>query len=152
MSRSVPALRKELPRDLSSTEVEGARRIADVLCAGPSHGVTLPSECLEFPEMLAVCVAARIEVFDQLVGAFDRGATAKDADKWVRGLYDEEPEVFACVSAVVGGAYLMVPEIQSYVGYPGQGRHPAPPTQIGEELSDGLLDPVIARGPIYKLP
>jgi hypothetical protein len=46
----------------------------------------------------------------------------------------------------------MVPEIQAHVGYPGQGRHPAAPTQIADELGDGLLDPVIDRGPIYRVP
>jgi hypothetical protein len=152
MSRSVPALRRKLPRDLTPQEIEGAERIADVLCAGPSHQVARPSECVEFPDQLVICVAARIDVFDQLVDAFARAATAEDVERWVRALNDTEPEAFAFVSAVVGGAYLMVPEIQAYVGYPGQGRHPAPPTQIGDELSGGLLDPVIERGPIFKVP
>jgi len=150
--RSVPGLRKTLPRALTDSELATAGRLADVLCTATSQPVPPPSECIEFADTLAVAIAARIDVFDEIVSALARAAAVAHPDQWLRELDQEEPLVFASLSTVLAGAYLMVPSIQSYVGYQGQGRHPAPPTQIGEELADGLLDPVIDRGPIYRTP
>jgi hypothetical protein len=53
------------------------------------------------------------------------------------------------VSAVLAGAYLMVPEIRAAIGYPGQHRSHPPFDLAVEEIMDGILDPVIERGSIY---
>lgn len=150
--RSVPALRKRLPRPLKTEEIRTAARLADALCASNMHPVAPPSGCAEFEAMLGVALAARSDVFDQVTDVIRRGTDAPDAAEWLRALSVEDPAAFEPLSSVLAGAYLMIPEIQAYVGYPGQGRNPAPPTQIADELEDGLLDPVIERGPIYRVP
>ena len=53
------------------------------------------------------------------------------------------------VSSVVVGAYLLSPEVRRLINYSGRGRNPIPIDQAAEELSDGILDPVIDRGNIY---
>jgi len=39
--------------------------------------------------------------------------------------------------------------VRARIGYPGQRRDPARFEEAVDQLSDGILDPVIARGPIY---
>jgi hypothetical protein len=102
--------------------------------------------------MLELALTARSDIFDDVIEAIRRSTDASDAVEWLRALSAENPIAFEPLSSVLAGAYLMVPEIQAYVGYPGQGRNPASPTQIADELDDGLLDPVVGRGPIYRIP
>lgn len=150
--RSVPTPRKRLPRPLTADEFLVAGRMADALCASSDHPVPLPSECAAFESMLAIALAARADAFGQVTEALRRGADAGDAGSWLRELCERDPDAFVPLSNVLAGAYLMVPEIRSHIGYPGQGRNPAHPTQIADELEGGLLDPVIERGPIYRTP
>jgi hypothetical protein len=53
------------------------------------------------------------------------------------------------LSAVLAGAYLLVPEVKSAVGYPGQRRDPAGLEEAVDEISDGILDPVLERGHFF---
>ena len=43
-------------------------------------------------------------------------------------------------------------KVRKRIRYPGQGKRPPFPDEAEYDLRDGLLDPVIERGPIYKLP
>jgi len=50
---------------------------------------------------------------------------------------------------VIAGAWLLIPAVRERIGYPGQRRDPARLEEAADQISDGILDPVIARGPIY---
>lgn len=153
--RSVPAPRRLPPRDLEPSEIETAVRLADVLCWTASERVRPPRECPEFIATLRLALATRCDAFEDIVGALGRATTAVSAEEselYLRQLCTDEPEVFAALSTVLAGAYLMVPDVASFVGYPGQGRRPAPPHQIGDELGGGILDPVVRRGSICRTP
>ncbi len=54
------------------------------------------------------------------------------------------------LTAVVPGAYFMNPAIREAIGYPGLERRPIDETAEPDYLADGLLDSVIARGPVYR--
>lgn len=41
------------------------------------------------------------------------------------------------------------PAVRARIGYPGQRRDPARLEEAADQISDGILDPVLARGPIY---
>jgi len=60
-----------------------------------------------------------------------------------------QPRQFQALSAVVAGAWLLVPAVRARIGYPGQRRDPARLEEAADQISDGILDPVIARGAIY---
>ncbi len=70
-------------------------------------------------------------------------------DQALRGLHAEEPGQFQALSAVVAGAWLLTPTVRARIGYPGQRRDPARLEEAVDQISDGILAPVIARGPIY---
>lgn len=145
---SVPPVRKTPPRPLSETELATYTAIADVLCHGDG-AVPPPSGCPEFPEKLALALAARRDVFDTIVVLLAEASATDDLAAWVRRLHDEDDEKFVVLSTVAAGAYLLVPRIRDAVGYPGQRRDPAGLTEAVDEIGDGILDPVLERGHFY---
>jgi hypothetical protein len=125
--------------------------LADALCTGNrTPPVARPSESAQFKDTLQIALAARSDVFEEIVAALHQSASAADPAQWLRQLSTEAPSLYASLSAILAGAYLMTPEVKSYVRYPGQGKNRAPWQQIGDELATGILDPVIDRGPIYR--
>jgi hypothetical protein len=101
-------------------------------------------------------LAARAEQFDLLTATLDGlGPADNGLDGRLRSLHaagSAEDTRFALLSSVVAGAYLMVPEVRERIGYPGQHRDPAGIEEAADELGDGILDPVIDRGPIWVDP
>jgi hypothetical protein len=150
---SVPPRRTSPPRALSTDEFAAAGMLADALCIGAgTPPVARPSECAEFANTLNAALAARSDVYEEIVATLRRAATGSvdDTTQWLRQLSAEAPTLFASLSAILAGAYLMIPDIKSYVGYPGQGQNRAPWQQIGDELATGILEPVMERGAIYR--
>src|SRR5690349_14334165 len=62
----------------------------------------------------------------------------------------QDPAGWGVLTAVVPGAYFMNPAIRAAIGYPGLERRPIDPSAEPDYLADGLLDSVIARGPVYR--
>lgn len=145
---SVPPVRKTIPRDLTDAEQTMFTQLADVLC-GPSDRVAPPSAQAEFATWLVVALAARSDSFELLVGLAAQASDVDDLPVWLRNLHDTEAESFQVLSAVLAGAYLLVPEVKSAVGYPGQRRDPAGLEEAVDQISDGILDPVLERGHFF---
>jgi hypothetical protein len=64
----------------------------------------------------------------------------------------QEPGSFSAFAFLVSGAYFMHPRVRQALGYPGLAVEANPPLEGEAEfyLEDGLLDPVVARGPVYR--
>ena len=147
---SVPAA-FVLPRSLRSEELLTLRAVADILvpacgespCATSEHG---------FDSALVTAVTARADAFAGITAILARweGVDGAELERRLRVLHDQEPETFQALSAVVAGAWLILPAVRERIGYPGQHRNPAPLDQAVDELSNGLLDSVIERGSIYR--
>ena len=146
---SVPPVRRDPPRPLTAVEQDVCARVADVLCTGPGTTVVRPSHSEEFQHQLDLAVATRCDAFDAFVAVVAAAGAADDLAVWLRALHASDRAAFDLLSTVVAGAYLMVPEVRAHVGYPGQHRDRPDLEQAVEELTDGILDPVIERGPIY---
>jgi hypothetical protein len=56
-------------------------------------------------------------------------------------------DVFALVAI---GGYMLHPAVGAALSYPGQQPKPVNPFDINDVVDEGLLDPVIERGPIYR--
>lgn len=67
-------------------------------------------------------------------------------------LQQREPGSFMAFAFLVSGAYLMHPRVRQALGYRGLAVEANPPLEGEAEfyLEDGLLDPVLARGSIYR--
>jgi hypothetical protein len=150
---SVPRHETAPPRPLTDAERATLLAAADALIpAGP--GVPSAAAAPGYTAWLDRALAARTDAFDGIVVAAGRlhdvhGPELLDA---LRRMSTEEPDAFHGLSAVLAGAYLMIPEVRAAIGYPGQIRHPAAFDAAADEIMSGILDPVIERGPIYVDP
>lgn len=78
-------------------------------------------------------------------------ARGRDPVAEVARLQQEDADGFAVLALAVTGAYYLNPRIRKLIGYPGQKPNPPYPDEAEYYLRDGLLDPVAARGQIYRL-
>ncbi len=75
-----------------------------------------------------------------------------DASRVLGGLRGSDAELFSSFAFAVAGAWLINPRVRRELGYPGPVpmRQPALPDEADAYLEDGILDVVVARGPIYR--
>lgn len=146
---SVPP-RFAAPRPLTEAEMSTLRAIANVLIAAEGDNPAATAEP-DFDACLRRAVDARADAFDAITGVLARldGAGPDVIDQALRALHAEQLAPFQALSAVVAGAWLLTPTVRARIGYPGQRRDPARFEEAVDQLSDGILDPVMARGPIY---
>ncbi len=148
---SVPLQPKVRSLVLSMRQREVLRRVAGLLVPGTDADPSA-TQISDFDSLLDVAILARGESFEELSAASDMlGSHADDVDLdlALRTMNTDDPGRFHLISSVVVGAYLLSPEVRRLINYSGQGRNPASTEQAVEELSDGILDPVIDRGNIY---
>jgi hypothetical protein len=81
----------------------------------------------------------------QIVEA-DNGSDSGEA---VERLPEKDEHAFRALGVIAAGAYLMTPTVRQIIGYPGQTRRPILVNDWRADLGD-LLEPVLARGPIYR--
>ncbi|MFF0794860.1 hypothetical protein [Streptomyces spiralis] len=70
----------------------------------------------------------------------------------VMRLRAQRPELFEALTEVVAGGYLMSQQVADQLHYPWQEAKPVDSGAIVQILHEGLLDDVVARGPLYRLP
>lgn len=124
--------------------------LADVLVPA-AEGMPAASEVKVHEKWIDRAVDARPDLQADLLCVIEAAAGREPAVELVR-LREQEPASFDTLALLVTGAYYMVPRVRKLVGYPGQKRRPAYPDEADYDLRDGLLDPVIARGSIYRTP
>lgn len=147
---SAPELPNRLPRDPTEAERAALAAIADVLI--PEQGA-LPcgSAAPGFQDALTRALRARVESLEGVLAAAIAIVDSKlGTDAALRRLAEEDARTFQALTAVVAGAYLVIPEVRAEIGYPGQERKFARFDESAEELMNGILDPVIERGPVYR--
>jgi hypothetical protein len=147
---SVPDYARKPPRRPSAEERAALGAVADALI--PPHGeFDSPSRVPGFDRWLERALAARSDALEEVFAAALPIVALASAER--RGALEEysreDPAGFHLLSSVVAGAYLMIPEVRKAIGYPGQRRHPAQFDEAANQIMDGILDPVIERGPAY---
>jgi hypothetical protein len=70
---------------------------------------------------------------------------------WVRQLQVEDADAYFALTVAVVGAYYTHPEVRRLLEYPGQLGKPVL-IEYPEYVTEGLLDAVLERGPIYRDP
>ncbi len=122
--------------------------LADVLVPA-ADGMPAASEVKVHERWIDKALGARPDLEAGLLAMLDVAADREPAAELER-LRTEEPAGFETLALLVTGAYYMHPRVRKLIGYPGQGPNPAYPDEAEWYLRDGLLDPVVARGPIYR--
>ncbi len=75
-----------------------------------------------------------------------------DADprEYLTRLQQEQPDTFEALHLILVGAYLINRRVWKRIGYPGRKARPVLDDEADFYLEGGLLDPVVARGPIFR--
>lgn len=136
-----------LPRDLSAVELQTLLRAADVLI--PAHGAAVAASAEDqFVENLQRTLLARSDAFDAIVAALDtcRDIPAAELLGWFEQLDAEDPGTFQALSTVIAGAWLLTPGVRRRIGYQGLVASRAKHDDAADDISSGLLDPVLDRG------
>ncbi len=132
---------------VNDTEREVFAALADVLIPA-AEGMPAASEMNVHGTMLDRILGLRPD----LTEAFRRGlatSAGKVPTDAAETLNREDAEALAAVSIVAAAGYYMVPAVRKLIGYPGQENRPADPDEKPEYLTNGMLQQVIDRGPIY---
>ena len=117
-------------------------RLADELL--PATGdLPAPSTLAIEQKWLDRALATRPDLAADLERALASGSSA-------RALHADDPAAFFALGLMATGAYYLHPRVRRLIGYPGQKPDPAADDESDYWLRDGLLDPVIDRGPIWR--
>jgi hypothetical protein len=116
------------------------------------------------PETLGMPSASQVDVggpvLDRLLAlrpdleeAFFRGvlvAAGKDSASAVQALNRDDPKALTAIGLLASAAYYMDPRVRELIGYPGQEKRTYDPDATPEYITNGMLQVVIDRGPIYR--
>ena len=119
-------------------------RIADVLMTS-TRGALVPTGLGDFAEWTRRAARARSRTMDPVVAAL-AAIDPGDVEGSLRRLESSAPADFELLASIAAGAYTMHPDVMAAVGYPEPRRAPVPFDQSAEELSSGILDPVLGIG------
>lgn len=135
-------------REISDDLREIFRAVADVLIPATR---SMPS---------ASQVNVHGPVLDHILGlradlkqAFVRGLEAcreGDPECAARRLNEADPRALATIGLVASAAYYMDEGVRKLIGYPGQEKRTYDPDATPVYVTNGMLQAVIDRGPIYK--
>lgn len=108
----------------------------------------------------ASSVGVHLEVLDEvfrirpdLVEGFRRAldfCAGKNTSEGLNALAREDEAAFTALTTVATGGYMMTDEAREAVGYRGQEAVPYDVNEVEDYVTNGMLDRVIARGPIYR--
>lgn len=119
------------------------RRVADILLPGTPNAPAATA-LTNFDQLLAAAVKALGSERLLLDQALHRLPTTLNWDTLQR--FDEtDGDSFELISTTVVGAYFMSPEALRSIGYRTGPRRAAPFDQSADELSSGILEPVLSR-------
>ena len=125
--------------------------IADVMLPGTTQMPSV-SGTGSFEASLLKVLDSRPDLAEGLRTAIDYlpGETFELSD--LDELLDEDPEAYTSLTTVVAASYYRVKEVKVRIGYPGQVPKTYDPYAYVEWVQEGLLDPVVERGPVWRDP
>lgn len=88
-----------------------------------------------------------------LVEAFQRGlekCRGKSASDGANQLSREDSEAFDAITLIASAGYYMTDAVRAGIGYPGQEKVDYDPFETPDYLTNGLIERVVRRGPVYK--
>jgi len=123
-------------------------RLADVLIPGDGE---LPSAtAAEVPgKWVDRVLETRADLGSELTRSLEE-TTALGAEDGIAWLALHDPDGLLVLKYVLASGYLMNPRVREILHYPGPRANPALPDEAEFDLRDGILEPVKARGSIYR--
>lgn len=94
-----------------------------------------------------------LDLRPDLKKAFFRGLDAcasEDAEAAARRVNDDDPQALAAIGLIASAVYYFDPKVMELIGYPGQTPRTYDVTTPPDALTNGQLQRVIDRGPIFR--
>jgi hypothetical protein len=114
-----------------------------------AHG--MPSAAQVIGEArLRFVLTARPDLVDPLRAALDPGLGGDAAGRLAA--LEQEPEHLAALQLTIVGGYYTDKRVRELIGYPGQEAIEVKSWQYPQYLEEGLIDKVLARGPVWRDP
>lgn len=85
----------------------------------------------------------------QITAALDQAAQ-EETDTYLRRIRDGDTLTYELLRVLFIGRYLSCRPVWAVLGYTGRRRLPIQPGDAERDLQDGILDPVVARGKIFR--
>lgn len=147
---SVSPLKRQPPRPFVPEEMVTLRRIADTLIP-PGDGLASGGSVVDFEVLAARAAAILDKTFDTLTRVLMRLADVPQDALWesLKLLSEEDEAGFNTVSTLLVGVYLYSDEVKAQLAYPLPHRNPPDLFDVANELSSGILDPVMSSGFTY---
>ena len=102
-------------------------------------------------ERIGFVLRARPDLAEPLTSAL-RSELGDDPDRRLETLGRDEPDSLAALQLAIVGAYYTDRRVRELIGYPGQLAIDLPTGTVPPYLEEGLIDAVVARGPVWRDP
>jgi hypothetical protein len=123
-------------------------QLADVLV--PAHGKMPAASVVGAHEgLLDDVLKHRPDIRDDLLRAL-AAAKGREPRAAANDLLRQDAAAFNALGLAVSGAYYMSPRVRELLGYPGQESVSYDPYATPDYLTDGMIERVVVRGPIYR--
>ena len=135
----------------SNAVVDVARleELADVMLPA-AHGMPSASEVGAVASYLDQVLGWRNDLRQPLVQALAALDPASFSMERLSAFLREDEDAYAALTTVVAACYYLSPVVRDRIGYPGQVAKTFDPYAYTEWVAEGLLDPVVERGPIWR--
>ena len=123
--------------------------IADVLIPA-AEGMPSASQVNVHQAVLDRILSLRPDLVENFLRGI-RKAAGKDPREAANLLNKEDTPALSAMGLVASAGYYMEPKVRQLIGYPGQEKRPEiDPDATPAYVTNGMLQQVIDRGPIYK--
>jgi len=141
---SVSRMSKAPPRPISPEEMATMARVADTLIP-PGDGLLSGSAVTNFEALITRAAAILDKQFPELVGALAKLSEVPQDQLWdvLKTMSTQNDPGFVTLTTVITGAYLYSDDIRQQLDYPVPHRNPPDFFDAADELSSGILDPVM---------
>ena len=126
------------------------RALADVLIPA-AHGMPAASEIGVADGQLEQVLEARPDLLEPLLRALPH-ADSEDAERSLAAIQAADPPAHDALVLTVVGGYYIHPRVRELLGYDGQVPVELQPEIVPDYVKEGLLEPVLQRGPLYRRP
>ncbi|WP_160003948.1 hypothetical protein [Rhizobium sp. 18055] len=148
LSASLP--KRKPRREFTESEIGALGAVADTLI--PAKGSNLSGSAVANFRALVTRAATILDSqFEELEALLREVGEIHTENlwNWLKDLDRSRPRDFYLISLIVTAAYVYSEEMKEALKYPVPHQNPAGMFEIADELSSGILDPVMERGPIY---
>ncbi len=115
-----------------------------------AHGMPSAAEVLT-DERLRFVLAARPDLVEPLRRALAAGLAADPADR-IAALASNDPSALGALQLAIVAGYYTDKRVRELIGYPGQEAITIRSWEVPSYVEDGLIDRVLARGPVWRDP